>query len=159
MYIYNIKINRNKILIFLGIVAFTFVIVLNVFSQDKFVLTNSSIETFDYNVNDDNYVKTLEKIHNSIDENIGKKIKIHGFYYTLPDLDKNFFICSRYIADGNETKIAGFICMYEGQMSFEENEWIEITGTIIKGEYNGEIPVINVDTVTKIPAPANMYVS
>ena len=69
------------------------------------------------------------------------------------------FICGRYIADGNETKIAGFVCMYEGQMTFEENEWIEITGTIIKGDYNGQIPVINVETVTKIPAPANMYIS
>lgn len=159
MYILNIKLNYTKLLIALGIFVCALVFIFNVFSKDKFVLTNSSIDSYDYNVIDDNYIHTLEKLHNSIDENIGKKIKVHGFYYTKPDLDKNFFICGRYIADGNETKIAGFVCMYEGQMTFEENEWIEITGTIIKGDYNGQIPVINVETVTKIPAPANMYIS
>ena len=48
--------------------------------------------------------------------------------------------------------------MYDGVISLEENEWIEVTGRIIKGNYNGEIPVIKVETITKIPAPANMYI-
>ena len=46
----------------------------------------------------------------------------------------------------------------ELNIELAENEWIEITGSIIKGDYNGEIPVIKINTITKIPAPANMYI-
>ena len=51
------------------------------------------------------------------------------------------------------------MCNYDKSISLEENEWIEIEGSIIKGNYNGEIPVIKVDKITKIIAPANTYVS
>ena len=51
------------------------------------------------------------------------------------------------------------MCNFDKSISLLENEWVEVEGTIIKGNYNGEIPVINVDKITKIIAPANMYVS
>ena len=62
--------NYTKLLIALGIFVCALVFIFNVFSKDKFVLTNSSIDSYDYNVIDDNYIHTLEKLHNSIDENI-----------------------------------------------------------------------------------------
>lgn len=158
MYVLNIKMNYIKLFCFFFAVALVFVGIIEFFSNDKLVLTNSNIENYDYNVTDDNFISTLEKIHNSIDENIGKTIKVQGFYYTLADFDKNFFICGRYLVDENVTKVAGFMSLYDGMMSLEENEWVEITGTIIKGNYNGDIPVIKVNTVTKIPAPANMFI-
>ena len=105
-----------------------------------------------------NYDGESDTVPIFISEYDGKTIKVQGFYYTLADFDKNFFICGRYMVDGNSTKVAGFMSMYDGVMSLEENEWIEVTGKIIKGNYNGEIPVIKVDTITKIPAPANMYI-
>ena len=76
----------------------------------------------------------------------------------LRDFKKGFFVCGRYIDLDNETKVAGYLCNYVGDGTFEENEWIEVTGSIIKGDYNGETPVIKVNTITKIPAPANMYI-
>lgn len=158
MYILNIKLDFIKIATLCFVVALLLVGIVELFSSEKLVLTSSTIENYDFNVNDDNYILTLEKIHNSLDENIGKTIKVQGFYYTLADFDKNFFICGRYIADNNDTKVAGFMSMYDGLMELNENEWIEVTGKIIKGDYNGEIPVIKVDTITKIPAPANMFI-
>jgi putative membrane protein len=127
--------------------------------NDKFILTSSSIDNYDYDINDDNFLNNIEKIHNNIDENIGKTIKVSGFVYTMPDFNENFFICGRYIELDNETQVAGYLCNYVGKTTLEENEWIEVTGSIIKGDYDGEIPVIKVNTITKIPAPANMYIS
>ena len=77
----------------------------------------------------------------------------------IADFNDDFFICGRYTTDENETKVAGYMCNYDKSISLEENEWIEIEGSIIKGNYNGEIPVIKVDKITKIIAPANTYVS
>ena len=158
MYILNIKMNYFKAICCLVVLGLFLFGAIHLLSTDKLVLTSSTLENYDFNVNEDNFVSTLEKIHNSIDENVGKTIKVQGFYYTLADFDKNFFICGRYMVDGNSTKVAGFMSMYDGVMSLEENEWIEVTGKIIKGNYNGEIPVIKVETITKIPAPANMYI-
>ena len=158
MYILNIKMNYFKAICCLVVLGLFLFGVIHLLSTDKLVLTSSPLENYDFNVNEDNFVSTLEKIHNSIDENVGKTIKVQGFYYTLADFDKNFFICGRFMVDGNATKVAGFMSMYDGTISLEENEWIEVTGKIIKGNYNGEIPVIKVDTITKIPAPANMYI-
>ena len=42
-------------------------------------------------------MSTLKKIHENIDENIGKTIKVSGFIYTLPDFNEDFFVCGRYM--------------------------------------------------------------
>ena len=117
MYILNIKMNYFKAICCLFVLGLFLFGAIHLFSTDKLVLTSSTLENYDFNVNEDNFVSTLEKIHNSIDENVGKTIKVQGFYYTLADFDKNFFICGRYMVDGNSTKVAGFMSMYDGVMS------------------------------------------
>lgn len=158
MFVLNIKMNYKKVLIICVICALIIASIVEFGVKDTFVLTSSSIDNFDYEITDDNFITNIEKIHNNIDENIGKTIKVSGFVYTMPDFKDGFFICGRYIEMDNETQVAGYLCNYIGETTLEENEWIEITGSIIKGDYNGEIPVIKINTITKIPAPANMYI-
>ncbi|MGN1013249.1 MAG: hypothetical protein ACI4ON_05450 [Clostridia bacterium] len=158
MFVLNIKMNYKKVLIICVICALIIASIVEFGVKDTFVLTSSSIDNFDYEITDDNFITNIEKIHNNIDENIGKTIKVSGFVYTMPDFKDGFFICGRYIEMDNETQVAGYLCNYIGERTLEENEWIEITGSIIKGDYNGEIPVIKINTITKIPAPANMYI-
>ena len=85
-------------------------------------------------------------------------IKVSGFVYTLPDFKEDFFVCGRYLETEDSTQVAGYLFNYNGDMELNENEWIEICGTIIKGDYNGSVPVIKVDQINKIVAPANTYV-
>ena len=59
----------------------------------------------------------------------------------------------------NEERVVGFLCEYEKAKELLENEWIEITGTIIKGYYITDMPVIKVESIKKITAPANTYVN
>ena len=50
------------------------------------------------------------------------------------------------------------MCEYKDSSKLIENEWVEITGVIIKGEYNETVPVIKVGNIKKITAPANTFV-
>ena len=159
MFVLNIRMDYKKIIIICLVIGILLAGVIEIFSRHDYVEVNSSIDDFDYIITDENFVLTLSFIHNNIDKNIGKRIKVSGFVYTLPDFNDDFFICGRYTTDENETKVAGYMCNYDKSISLEENEWIEIEGSIIKGNYNGEIPVIKVDKITKIIAPANTYVS
>ena len=158
MFVLNIKMDYKKILLVCIICAAIIASIVEFGIKDTFILTSSSIDNFDYDITEENIITNIEKIHQNIDENIGKTIKVSGFVYTMPDFKKGFFVCGRYINLDNETKVAGYLCNYVGDGTFEENEWIEVTGSIIKGDYNGETPVIKVNTITKIPAPANMYI-
>lgn len=159
MFVLNIKMDYKKILLACIICALIIASIVEFGVKDSFVLTSSSIDNYDYDITDDTFIKNIEKIHNNIDENIGKTIKVSGFVYTMPDFKEGFFICGRYIEMNNETQVAGYLCNYVGETKVVENEWIEITGSIIKGDYNGEIPVIKINTITKIPAPANTYIN
>ena len=158
MFVLNIKMDYKKIILACIICAAIIASIFEFGIKDNFVLTSSSIDTYDYEIDDDNFISNIEKIHNNLDENIGKTIKVMGFVYTMPDFKEGFFVCGRHIEIDNQTQVAGYLCNYVGDMSLVENEWIEITGSIIKGDYNGEIPVIKVNSITKIPAPANTFI-
>ena len=159
MFVLNIRMDYKKIIIICVICAVLLAGMIELFSKRDYIEVNSDIDNFDYTITEENFVSTLSYLHENIDKNIGKRIKVSGFVYTLPDFNDDFFICGRYTVDENETKVAGYMCNFDKSVSLEENEWIEIEGNIIKGNYNGEIPVIKVDKITKIIAPANMYVS
>ena len=39
-----------------------------------------------------------------------------------------------------------------------DNTWIEITGTIEKGDYHGDIPIIKVTSLKEVEKPIDEYV-
>ncbi|MBO5476489.1 MAG: hypothetical protein J6A15_01890 [Clostridia bacterium] len=158
MFVINLKMDYKKILFFCIICATIIASIIEFGFNDTSIFTNASIDDFYYNVTEDNFVSSLKLIHENIDENIGRTIKVSGFVYTLPDFKEDFFVCGRYLETEDSTQVAGYLFNYNGDMELNENEWIEICGTIIKGDYNGSVPVIKVDQINKIVAPANTYV-
>ena len=160
MFICNVKINIKKIMIILAIisVAIAVILELGLFSNDN---NNVDIynDSYDYVITEDNFTNMLKSIHENIDENLGKTISISGFVFTMPDFKDNYFVCGRnMILSGNE-KVVGFLCNYEKASDLLESEWIEVTGTIEKGFYQADMPVIKVKTLTKITAPENTFVN
>lgn len=152
MYICNFKLNIKKILI--TVIILTIVIAL-------FVEISSMLKTkkaYDWELNESNFTEVLQTVHNNIEENIGKTVKLSGFIFKLPDFEDNYFVCGRnMLLDGDE-KVVGFLCTYDEDVTLAENEWIEIEGEFVKGFYVSDMPVIKVSKLTKIPAPANTYV-
>ena len=156
MYIKNIKLNPKKILIVCLIIAIGITLALELTAPTP--PTSIPTETYDYELNEDNFTTILKQVHNNIDEHIGKSIKCSGFVFTLYDFKQNNFVCGRNMMLDGEEKVVGFLCEYNGNLDLIQGEWIEITGSITKGYYIGDMPVIQVDNVKKITAPANTYV-
>lgn len=155
MFVCNLKLDLKKILLFCLIVAIVIVVAIEGIN----IFNNSSSNHYDYVLDETNFTNYLKSIHDNIPENIGKTIKLSGFVFTLPDFKANNFVCGRNMILNNEEKVVGFLCEYENTKELLENEWIEITGTIIQGYYITDMPVIKVESITKITAPANTYVN
>lgn len=152
MYICNLKLDIKKILITVIILTIVIALFVEISSMLK------TRQTFDYELNENNFTEILQTVHNNIDENIGKTVKLSGFIFKLPDFEDSYFVCGRnMLLDGDE-KVVGFLCTYDEDISLAENEWIEIEGEFVKGYYVSDMPVIKVNKLTKIPAPANTYV-
>jgi len=160
MFVCNVKISIKKIMIILGIIAVIIAIMLElgIFGDDN-KNVNIYNESFDYVITQSNFTNMLKDIHENIDGNIGKTVSISGFVFTMPDFKDNYFVCGRnMILSGNE-KVVGFLCDYNKAAELLEAEWIEVTGTIEKGFYQTDMPVIKVKTLNKITAPENTFVN
>ena len=158
MFILNFKLDYKKILLACFIIALLIVTIIEFGSNKTTNVASKNVNKYDYEFNDENYTKMLKDIHTNIDSNIGKTVKINGFVFKMPDFKENYFVCGRNTISNNEDTIAGFLCEYKDANKLLENEWVEITGIIIKGEYNQTMPVIKVGNIKKITAPANSFV-
>ena len=108
-----------------------------------------------------NYTNILQAVHDNIDSYIGCKLHFSGYVYRLIDFDSNQFVLARDMLvsdDKNQTLVVGFLCSYDDAMSFEEGTWVDLTGTITKEDFHGEIPVVKVDNIKKIDIPDDVYV-
>lgn len=152
MYICNLKLDIKKILITVIILTIVIALFVEISSMLK------TKQTFDYELNENNFTEILQTVHNNIDENIGKTVKLSGFIFKLPDFEDSYFVCGRNMLLDSDEKVVGFLCTYDEDISLAENEWIEIEGEFVKGYYVSDMPVIKVNKLTKIPAPANTYV-
>lgn len=158
MFVINFKLDFKKILIGCIIVALAVATIMEFGTKTQTSSVNSNVTTYDFDLNEDNYTELLKTIHDNIDENLGKTIHLTGFVFRMPDFKDNYMVCGRNTISNNEDKIAGILCDYSEAKSFIDNEWVEISGVIIKGKYNGDMPIIKVGKITKITAPANTFV-
>lgn len=154
MFVCNLKLDVKKILLFCFIIAIIIVVTI-----EGINIFNNSTSSYDYVLDETNFTNYLKSIHDNIPNNLGKTIKLSGFVFTMPDFKNNNFVCGRNMILDNEEKVVGFLCEYDKVNELLENEWVEITGTIIQGYYMTDMPVIKIDSIKKITAPANTYVS
>lgn len=159
MFVLNFKLDIKKILLVCFILTLLVVTIIEFGkTPETSNVSSKKIENYDYVFTEENFTQNLKNIHDNIDANIGKTIKISGFIFKMPDFNENYFVCARNTISNNEDTVAGFLCEYTEAKSLLENEWVEVTGVIIKGEYNGSMPVIKIGNLKKIVAPANSFV-
>ena len=165
MFIYNVKLSGTKIFKFVFAIIILFVISLCGIIGYK--LYNASIK-----VNDDikqnefieltnkNYSTILKSVHENIDSYVGQKIKFSGFVYRVYDLDVEQFVLARnmIISSDFKTVVVGFLSHYKDAINFKDNTWIEIDGTITKGIYHGDMPILEINSIKEIDKPNDEYV-
>lgn len=158
MFVYNFKLNVKFLVIACVCIAIISAIFIQISANNQGVETSKN-EKFDYIITDDNFSATLKSIHDNIDKNINKTIKVSGFVFRMPDFKDDFFVCGRNMTVNKEDKVVGFLCQFQDAKKFADEEWVEITGTIIKGFYQDNMPIIKITNVTKMETPKNTFIN
>ena len=165
MFIYNIKLSGTKIFKLIFILIIIFVVFLC--GVVGYKLYNASVKVDDDIVcgsvpklTNKNYSSILKSVHENIDIYAGQKIKFSGFVYRVYDLDKEQFVLGRnmIISSDFQSVVVGFLCHYKDAVNLRDNEWVEIGGTITKGNYHGDMPILEINSLKQIEKPNDEYV-
>ncbi len=173
MFVFNIKMNRNLlrniviITVILILVVVFMVVGYKFYDSTSRVIVNDDIPASDNNIieiNANNYTNILKDSHENIDKYVGKRIKFTGFVYRLYDFDENQFVLGRemIISSDNHVVVVGFLCRNEANgidmQTFKDRSWVEVEGVISKGEYHGNLPVVEVEHVKETNIPKDEFV-
>ncbi|MBQ9267470.1 MAG: hypothetical protein IJ217_04245 [Clostridia bacterium] len=153
MKIINFKVSIPKIILTLLIAIF---VILIMYALSRFLdfTTNEEIV-----MTNENYTEILKDCHQNIDQYLGKKIYTIGYVFRNEDFKENEIVIARdMLINQTEAQIVGFLASFEGANEFEDNVWVEVRGRIAKGDYKGEIPVIEIKTIKKITTPEDIFV-
>ncbi|WP_144506778.1 TIGR03943 family putative permease subunit [Bacillus mycoides] len=112
-------------------------------------------------VEDKNYVQTMNIIGQDINGFKGKEITFSGFIYNDKDVTGNKVVVARYgitccIADAS---VWGMIVTGQTVEKFPEETWVKITGLLDETTYKRTLfPLVKISKVEKINKPADPYV-
>lgn len=107
----------------------------------------------------ENYTYILNDCHNNIEKYVNKKISFTGYIFRANDFTETQFVTARdMLINNSEFRIVGFLCNYKNAKKFEDNMWVSVDGIVTKGDYNGEIPIIEVKNIKKITTPNDVFV-
>lgn len=112
-------------------------------------------------VEEEIYIETLTTIDLFLDTFVGKKVQLSGFVYREDNMTSQEFVVSRFAMQCCAADAApyGMLVEYDQANKIAEDEWVRVTGTLTKTEFNGyEIMKLNVETLDKIEEPSSPYV-
>ncbi|MCI3918848.1 TIGR03943 family protein [Paenibacillus sp. TRM 82003] len=107
------------------------------------------------------FVSYAETITMHPDRVAGKKIKISGFVYREPEMEREHLLISRFmishcVADAG---MIGFLTEWDNADLLEEDTWVELEGTLeVTQTYSHAMPIIKVENWKEIHTPAMPYV-
>ena len=169
MFIFNLKINKNlfsKILFILMLIIiigiFIFGVYIIFFKNNRTLKLSDTIKGDDiFEVTESNYANILKASSEDIDSYVGCKVHIIGYVYRLLDFKENQFVIARdmLISQDNQSLVVGFLCEYDNAMDFADGTWVDIVGEIQKGNFNGDIAILNILSIEETQEPENPYVS
>lgn len=164
MFIFNLKFNKKffiKICVSIIIFLFIFMIFFSFIKiKNNSKSSNDSSNSNTLKINTENFTTFLSDCHENIANYLNKKVNISGYVYRMNDFNKDQFVIARtmLINDSKNSLIVGILCSYDKAYKFADYDWVELTGVIEEGYYNGKLPCIKVETINKIKPPDNSYV-
>lgn len=165
MFIFNIKINSKNIVktafIIMSIIITIFFIIsiYRILAESFRVRDEISVPEVSV-IESSNYTNVLKSVYENLDEYVGQTICFKGYVYRNSDFKENEFVLARDMTTSrqNETLVVGFLCNYKDSKNFIDGTWIELTGTIEKGNYHGEIPILKVIKISVTDKPEDALV-
>lgn len=165
MFIYNFKVNGSKafkiffISIFILLLIIIGVVIYKVFDGSKNNLNSSKClpQASINHIKANNYTNILKAVHDAPDNYIGTKIKFTGYIYRVSDLKNNQFVLARdmIISSSNQTVVVGFLCETDKTTDIKDDTWVDLTGTITKGNYHGVMPIVKVTGIHEVSKPTS----
>ena len=167
MFIYNVKINGSKVFkyfftgVIILIICILCIVLFRIFSGAGKANNSSCLPQNDvFEISSKNYTNVLKTVHENIDTYVGMKIKFTGYVYRVSDLTDNQFVLARdmIVSSNYQSVIVGFLCECDNAKDFDDEVWVQVTGEITKGNYHGDMPILNVQEIQKVDAPSEEYV-
>ncbi len=168
MFVHNLKLNSKLIfkILFTILLILIFVMcavgVYRIFSNREKV--TSDIDDISRNkinvISTSNYTNVLKTVHDDLNTYIGMKIRFTGFVYRLYDFSNDQFVLARQmiISTDMQAVVVGFLCHLNGAEKYLDGAWVEAEGIITKGDYHGEIPVVEIKDIKEVKTPSEEYV-
>ena len=135
----------------------------NVSEQKEEVKENGKV----INVNDDNYIDTLNKVYEDIDGYLGTTINIEGCVFRDGGvMQENQFGAGKYYmyCCAIDMSLCGFLFQYDNYEEIKDNSWYKIEAVVDKHEvtdsYYGTYtePLLQVKNITEISKPKETIV-
>ncbi|MBR3614748.1 MAG: hypothetical protein IKL55_06180 [Clostridia bacterium] len=170
MFVCNVKLNKKLIFKVSLLIMFLVAIILTILSFSKMISKSQTNFSSNYlgdsipsseitQIQPQNYTNILKAVHDDIDTYIGQKIIFSGYIYRLNGFSEDQFVLARDMDIGNnQTLVVGFLCSSEKAKEYPTYTWVNITGEITKGYYNGDIPVLKITAIEKASKPENATV-
>lgn len=165
MFVCNIKLNGTKLFKIIFTIIFIIAFVLLCFSLYKVFYHSSNTkdelnlpETS--NITSQDYTNILKEVHDNLDNYVGQKVNITGYVYRLYDFETTQFVIARdmIISSDQQSLVVGFLCNYKKAADFEDGTWVNITGKITKGNYHGDIPILEITEMKQCDKPNDEFV-
>ena len=165
MFVFNVKVNGSKIFkyFFIGVIIFL-IVILGIVMYRVFGGANNASKLqscFPQNgvseIQPMNYTNILKTVHENIDPYVGKKICFTGYVYRVLDLQDSQFVLARdmIVSSNSQSVVVGFLCEYDNAKDFVDNTWVTVTGTIVKGDYHGDMPIVKVTDIKCVDKPSS----
>lgn len=167
MFIYNLKLNKKAISWLLTIISLVIILAIISFSIYIIFFKNNIQSSSDVkldniiDLNENNYTNILKAANEDINSYIGIKVRVIGYVYRLLDFNKNEFVVARDMRfnQENQSLVVGFLCNYDDAYKYSDGTWVEVVGKIKKGNFNGNIAVLDIISIKETNAPENIFVS
>lgn len=168
MFVFNLKLNGKKIFKIVLIVLFLIIFLMcGIGAYKLFTSSENTSEDLDKTlkqkvnvISTSNYTSILKTVHEDINTYVGMRIKFTGFVYRLYDFDNSQFVLARQmiISSDMQAVVVGFLCHLNEADKYKDGSWVEVEGTVTKGNYHGEIPVIEITNIKEVKTPNDEYV-
>lgn len=114
-----------------------------------------------YVIDDDVFADWFMDLYDHLDDFVGERYQFLAQVYSMDDLKENQFLAGRNFMICCAADLVGYglICDSDMRSELKENEWITVTATISKCEYDGsEVPMLKEAVITKAKAPKVEYI-
>jgi putative membrane protein len=129
--------------------------------SDASLAYNTNKVNGSYVIDDDVYADWIMDIYDHPDDFIGKKYQYVAQVFSMDGLEDNQFLAGRYFMVCCAADLVGYgvICDSDTRSKLKEDQWINVTGTISKCEYEGtEVPIMKDAVITDAEAPKDEYI-